>query len=168
MAFLGIEQSLTGRRWIGCDPAVERMAEGLAQQAGLPLAVARVLAERGVDAADAAGFLLPKLRDLLPDPLRLRDMEIAAERLVMAALEGQRIAIFADYDVDGGSSAALLLDWLRGQGRDATLYIPDRIDEGYGPNVPAMTSLAADHDLIICVDCGTLAMRRWLPPVRRM
>ncbi|WCR09024.1 single-stranded-DNA-specific exonuclease RecJ [Paracoccus fistulariae] len=133
------------------------MAEGLAQQAGLPLAVARVLAERGVDAADAAGFLLPKLRDLLPDPLRLRDMEIAAERLVQAALEGQRIAIFADYDVDGGSSAALLLDWLRGQGRDATLYIPDRIDEGYGPNVPAMTSLAADHDLIICVDCGTLS-----------
>lgn len=157
MAFLGIEQSLTGRRWIGPEAPVERLAEGLAQQTGLPLSVTRILAERGVEAAEAEGFLTPKLRDLLPDPLKLRDMGPAAERLVDAAVKGQRIAIFADYDVDGGSSAALLLDWLRGQGRDATLYIPDRIDEGYGPNVPAMSSLAADHDLIICVDCGTLS-----------
>nr|WP_223115771.1 single-stranded-DNA-specific exonuclease RecJ [Paracoccus amoyensis] len=157
VAFLGIEQSLTGRRWIGPEAPVERLAEGLAQQTGLPLSVTRILAERGVEAADAESFLTPKLRDLLPDPLKLRDMETAAERLVDATVKGQRIAIFADYDVDGGSSAALLLDWLRGQGRDATLYIPDRIDEGYGPNVPAMSSLAADHDLIICVDCGTLS-----------
>ncbi|MBK4216433.1 single-stranded-DNA-specific exonuclease RecJ [Paracoccus caeni] len=157
MAFLGIENSLTGRRWIGPDPATERLAEGLAQQATLPLAVARILAERGIEPAEATGFLTPRLRDLLPDPLTLRDMEIAAERLVGAADGGQRIAIFADYDVDGGSSAALLLDWLRSQGRDATLYIPDRIDEGYGPNVPAMQALAADHDLIVCVDCGTLS-----------
>ena len=95
--------------------------------------------------------------DLLPDPLTLRDMDVAAERLVDAAVNGQRIAIFADYDVDGGSSAALLIDWLHQHGRQATLYIPDRIDEGYGPNVPAMTALAAAHDLIVCVDCGTLS-----------
>ncbi|MEO1959655.1 MAG: DHH family phosphoesterase, partial [Paracoccus sp. (in: a-proteobacteria)] len=76
---------------------------------------------------------------------------------VAAAVGGQRIAIFADYDVDGGTSAALLLDWLRRQGRDATLYVPDRIDEGYGPNAPAIEALAAAHDLIICVDCGTLS-----------
>ncbi len=157
MAFLGIEQSLSGRRWIGPDAAVERLAAGLAQRADLPLAVARVLAERGVEAEAVEGFLTPRLRDLLPDPLILRDMEAAAERLVAAAVEGQRIAIFADYDVDGGSSAALLLDWLRAQGRDATLYIPDRIDEGYGPNAPAMAALAAAHDLIVCVDCGTLS-----------
>jgi single-stranded-DNA-specific exonuclease len=69
----------------------------------------------------------------------------------------QRIAIFADYDVDGGSSAALLIVWLRAMGRQATLYIPDRIDEGYGPNIPAMAALARDHDLVICVDCGTLS-----------
>lgn len=157
MAFLGIEQSLTGRRWIGPEAPVERLAEGLAQQTGLPLSVTRILAERGIEAAEAESFLTPKLRDLLPDPLKLRDMGPAAERLVDAAIKGQRIAIFADYDVDGGSSAALLLDWLRGQGRDAMLYVPDRIDEGYGPNVPAMSALAADHDLIICVDCGTLS-----------
>ena len=156
MAFLGIEQSLMGRRWIGPDDGLERRAAGLSQQADLPLAVARVLAERGVEAHESAGFLTPRLRDLLPDPLLLRDMGIAAARLVTAATEGQRIAIFADYDVDGGSSAALLLDWLRAQGRDATLYIPDRIDEGYGPNPAAMQALARDHDLIVCVDCGTL------------
>ncbi len=157
VAFLGIEQSLTNRRWIGPDAAVERLALGLAQQADVPLAVARVLAERGVQPEEAQGFLTPKLRDLMPDPLSLRDMALAAERLVAAVVAGQRVAIFADYDVDGGSSAALLLDWLRGQGRDATLYIPDRIDEGYGPNAPAIAALAAAHDLIVCVDCGTLS-----------
>ncbi|CAM3100871.1 single-stranded-DNA-specific exonuclease RecJ [Paracoccus nototheniae] len=157
MGFLGIDSSLTGRRWIGPAPDLERRAEGLAQQAALPLAVARVLAERMVDPAEAAGFLLPKLRDLLPDPLALRDMAVAAERLVEAAAQSQRIAIFADYDVDGGSSAALLIDWLHSQGRQATLYVPDRIDEGYGPNAPAIAGLAADHDLIVCVDCGTLS-----------
>ncbi|WP_103173473.1 single-stranded-DNA-specific exonuclease RecJ [Paracoccus sp. SY] len=157
MTFLGIEQSLTNRRWVGPDGTADRLAEGLAQRTGLPLAVARVLAERGVEAEGAEGFLTPRLRDLLPDPLSLRDMGVAADRLVAAAVKGERIAIFADYDVDGGSSAALLLDWLRGQGRDATLYIPDRIDEGYGPNAPAMAALAASHDLIVCVDCGTLS-----------
>ncbi|WP_265499206.1 single-stranded-DNA-specific exonuclease RecJ [Paracoccus beibuensis] len=157
MAFLGIDSSLTGRRWIGPEAELERRAEGLAQQAALPLPVARVLAERAVEPAEASGFLTPKLRDLLPDPLLLRDMDVAADRLVEAAVTGQRIAIFADYDVDGGASAALLIDWLHQQGRQATLYIPDRIDEGYGPNVPAMEALARDHDLIVCVDCGTLS-----------
>ncbi|SCY50122.1 single-stranded-DNA-specific exonuclease RecJ [Paracoccus tibetensis] len=157
MGYLGVDGSLTGRRWIGPEADLERRAEGLAQQAGLPLAVARVLAERGVAPEGSAGFLTPKLRDLLPDPLSLRDMGLAAERLVAAAVAGERIAIFADYDVDGGASAALLIDWLHRQGRQATLYIPDRIDEGYGPNVPAMAQLAASHDLIVCVDCGTLS-----------
>ncbi len=156
-AFLNVETSLTGRRWTAPDPAIERAATALTQESRLPLAVARILAARGVTAAEADGFLDPKLRDLLPDPLLLKDMERAAARLTDAATSGQRIAIFADYDVDGGTSAALLLDWLRSQGRDATLYIPDRIDEGYGPNAPAMRQLAADHDLIVCVDCGTLS-----------
>ena len=156
-AFLGIDSSLSGRRWTGPDAALERLAEGLAQQAGLPLSLARILAERGIPAPEIPGFLAPRLRDLLPDPLRLRDMETAAERLVQAAIQGQRIAIFADYDVDGGCSAALLMDWLAQQGRQATLYVPDRLTEGYGPNPAAMAGLAASHDLIICVDCGTLA-----------
>lgn len=157
MAFLGVEQSLSGRRWIGLSPEDERQAEAIGQIARLPLPVARVLARRGVAPEAAAGFLAPALRDLLPDPLLLRDMAPAAERLLTALRGRERIAVFADYDVDGGASAALLLCWLRDMGHRATLYIPDRIDEGYGPNVPAMQALGAAHDLIICVDCGTLS-----------
>ncbi len=156
-AFLSVESSLTGRLWRGPDATLERTAEALAQDSRLPLPVARVLAARGVSAQEAPGYLDPKLRDLLPDPLSLRDMAKAAARIAEAALGRQRIAIFADYDVDGGASAALLIDWLRQQGHEATLYIPDRIDEGYGPNAPAMAALAEGHDLIICVDCGTLS-----------
>ncbi len=157
MAFLGVEQSLTGRRWVGPSPEVERATEMLVQQAGLPRAVCQVLARRRVPPMEAAGFLEPKLKELLPDPRSMKDMETAATRFLKAVREKQRIAVFADYDVDGGSSAALLLVWLRQMGLQATLYVPDRIDEGYGPNVPAMQSLAAAHDLIICVDCGTLS-----------
>ena len=157
MAYLGVETSLTGRRWVGPGVDVERAAEVLAQQTDLPEPVCQVLARRGVAPADADAFLAPSIRDLLPDPRSLKDMESAARRF-LSALDGrQRIAVFADYDVDGGSSAALLLVWLRDMGHTATLYVPDRIDEGYGPNEEAMAALATDHDLIVCVDCGTLS-----------
>ena len=157
MDFLGVSASLTGRRWVGPSVEVDRAAEALSQATGLDRALAQVLARRGVGAAEAEAFLAPSLRDLLPDPRSLRDMEAAAARFLGAVKGRERIAIFADYDVDGGSSAALLIDWLRQMGRQATLYVPDRIDEGYGPNVPAMQELGSAHDLIICVDCGTLS-----------
>lgn len=155
--FLGVSRSATGRRWVGPTLEEERQAEALAREAGLALPVAHVLARRGVAAPGVPGFLEPRLRDLMPDPRNLRDMETAAARLIHALQRREPIAIFADYDVDGGASAALLLDWLRQQGHDATLYVPDRIDEGYGPNAPAMAALARDHSLIVCVDCGTLS-----------
>ena len=156
-AFLDVETSLTGRRWVGPTAEDDRLAEAMAQATRLPLALCHTLVRRGVAPADAAAYLAPALRDLLPDPLSLRDMDRAAARFLAALRARQRIAIFADYDVDGGSSAALLIVWLRAMGREATLYIPDRIDEGYGPNVPAMQALAQAHDLVICVDCGTLS-----------
>ncbi|SEO81107.1 exonuclease RecJ [Salinihabitans flavidus] len=155
--FLNVSASLTGRRWTGPGTEIMRAAEALEQDTGLPGALAQVLARRGVTAQAAALFLEPSLRDLLPDPRSLRDMDIAATRFLAAVKGRQRIAVFGDYDVDGGSSAALLLIWLRQMGREATLYIPDRIDEGYGPNDEAMAMLARDHDLIVCVDCGTLS-----------
>ncbi len=156
-AFLSVHRSLTGRRWIGPSADCDRLAEQLVQRTALPDPLCRVLATRGVTGEDAAAYLAPTLRDLLPDPRRLRDMERAADRIVGAVQARERIAIFADYDVDGGASAALLLSWLRDLGLAATLYVPDRIDEGYGPNPPAMAGLAAAHDLIVCVDCGTLS-----------
>lgn len=157
MSFLGVNRSITGRRWIGPDVETERAAQTLEQQTDLPAAVCQVLARRGVSAPDAASFLAPALRDLLPDPRTLKDMEKAAARFLAAVKARERIAVFADYDVDGGSSAALLLVWLREMGHSATLYVPDRIDEGYGPNEAAMEKLAREHDLILCVDCGTLS-----------
>lgn len=156
-AFLNVETSLTGKRWAGPTVEAFRLAEAMAQATRLPLAVCHTLVARAVPPAEAQAYLAPALRDLMPDPHRLRDMEKAARRFLKAVEQRQRIAIFADYDVDGGSSAALLLTWARAMGRDATLYIPDRIDEGYGPNVPAMAALGAAHDLIVCVDCGTLS-----------
>ena len=157
-AYLGVESSLTGRRWIGPGVEVDRQAEAMAQTTGLPRPLCQTLARLGVGSAEAETHLAPALRDLLPDPRSLRDMEPAAARVLQAVTAGERIAIFADYDVDGGTSAALLIDWLsQMRAPDPTLYIPDRIDEGYGPNEPAMRELAARHDLILCVDCGTLS-----------
>ena len=156
-AFLGIETSLTGRRWDGPTADDARRAEAMAQETGLPAPLAQILATRGVDPAQVDQFLAPSLRDLLPDPLILKDMGLAADRLIAALDARQKVAVFGDYDVDGGASSALVLTWLRQMGHDATLYIPDRIDEGYGPNAPAMQALAKDHALIICVDCGTLS-----------
>ncbi|UWR45996.1 single-stranded-DNA-specific exonuclease RecJ [Phaeobacter inhibens] len=157
MSFLGVETSLSGRRWIGPDVEVARAAEMMEQQTALPAAVCQVLARRGVPSHEASGFLTPQLKELLPDPRRMKDMEPAAARFLQAVERRERIAVFADYDVDGGSSAALLLVWLNQVGLSATLYVPDRIDEGYGPNDAAMAALAREHDLIVCVDCGTLS-----------
>jgi len=156
-AYLGVERSATGRRWLGPEPEIDRMGLAIAQATGLPEIVGRVLARRGIAPAEAALHLAPALRDLMPDPSSLRDMDRAAERFLAAVKARERIAVFADYDVDGGASAALILVWLRALGLAATLYIPDRIDEGYGPNVPAMRRLGESHDLIVCVDCGTLS-----------
>lgn len=155
--FLNVESSLTGRRWIGPDLENDRLSEAMEQATGLPHPLCRTLVRLGVAEQDVDGFLHPTLRDLLPDPSKLLDMGRAVQRFLEAVRKNQAIAIFADYDVDGGSSAALLISWLRALGRTATLYVPDRITEGYGPNETAMRALAQNHDLILTVDCGTMA-----------
>jgi single-stranded-DNA-specific exonuclease len=156
-AFLNVTASALGRRWVGPTAEDDRLAEAICQATDLHRAVAGVLVRRGVPPELCRGYLAPVLRDLLPDPLRLRDMGAAADRFLQAVRGRERIAVFADYDVDGGASAALILTWLHAMGHEATLYIPDRIDEGYGPNEPAMQALGTRHDLILCVDCGTLS-----------
>lgn len=156
-ALLGVEASATGRRW---RPrlADDRIALAIAQTASLPEPIARVLAGRGVGAGDAAAFLEPRLRDLLPDPSSLRDMDAAAERLADAIARDEGIAIFGDYDVDGATSAALLADLIGAVGGRPRVYIPDRLKEGYGPNAPALLRLAAEGArVVVTVDCGTLS-----------
>lgn len=157
-AFLGVERSLLGRRWRGrLDARGEAQALALAQAHGIDDFLARVIAGRGVTVADAAGYLDPKLRDLLPDPSSLRDMDAATDRLAHAIETGERIAIFGDYDVDGACSSALLVDFWRAVGApEPFLHIPDRIVEGYGPNIEAIRDLAArGATLLVTVDCGT-------------
>jgi len=102
-AFLGVERSLTGRRWLGPGGEVQRMGQAMAQQTGLPLALCLILAQRGVAPDEAQQFLEPQLRDLLPDPRSLKDMETAAARFLQAVTRGEKIAIFADYDVMGAA-----------------------------------------------------------------
>ena len=114
-AFLGVERSLTGRRW-AARLADERTALAIAQRHGLPEAVARLLAARDVDLDAVPDFLDPTLRRFLPDPSHLKDMDVAAARLAHAARTGERIVVFGDYDVDGATSSALLLRFFRAVG----------------------------------------------------
>jgi single-stranded-DNA-specific exonuclease len=156
-AFLGVERSVLGRPWCGrLDAAGEACALAIAQIHGTGDLLSRILAGRGVTPDTAQDYLDPTLRNLLPDPFSLKDMEAAACRIAEAVERGERIAIFGDYDVDGAASAALLYDYLRGCGTPCVIYIPDRIFEGYGPNTEAIQTLARDGaKLLITVDCGT-------------
>ena len=154
--FLDVRSSATGLSWQHrLDPAQELGALAIAQKHGTPDLVARVLAGRGVSAETAARFLDPTIRDLLPDPASLTDMERAAARIAQAVLRRESVAIFGDYDVDGAASSAMLKRFLAHYGVQAEIYIPDRIFEGYGPNPDAMRELASRASLIVTVDCGT-------------
>jgi single-stranded-DNA-specific exonuclease len=155
--FLGVSTSATGRAWRDRldDRGVAR-ATTITQRLGTPELLARVLAGRGVEAADAEAYLDPTIKNLMPDPSVLTDMGAAAARLADAAVRGEKVAIFGDYDVDGATSSALLCRYLRQCGLDPIVHIPDRIFEGYGPNADAIKSFAArDVTLLVTVDCGT-------------
>ena len=123
--FLGVEKSLTGKRWISRE-ADERQSLALAQRLSVPEIVGRVLAARGVGLEDADVFLNPTLKNLLPDPSRLKDMDTAAERLARAIMDGHAIGIFGDYDVDGATSSALLTRFFAAVGGRSATYIPER------------------------------------------
>ena len=129
-AFLGIERSLTGRRW-AARLADERMALAMAQRQGLPDAIRRLLAAREVDLEGVPDFLEPTLRKFLPDPSHLKDMDAAIARVVRGR-EGEKIVVFGDYDVDGATSSALLARFFRRR-RQRRRHVPDRRKEGYGP-----------------------------------
>jgi single-stranded-DNA-specific exonuclease len=157
LSYLGIEKSILAKQWIGPSSEQERNQEKLFQETGLPLALCAVLSRLNIDTNSAAKYLEPTLRELMPEPSKLKDMTKAAERILHSAKTGEKVAIFADYDVDGGCSAALLIDWFRFFNIECTLYVPDRVKEGFGPNIKALQFLESTHSLIICVDCGTLS-----------
>ncbi|HEY2050053.1 MAG TPA: single-stranded-DNA-specific exonuclease RecJ [Caulobacteraceae bacterium] len=152
--FLGVRYSLGGRRWRArpADPEVVRAHQ---RELGLPEPLARALASRGVAQGEGASYLTPTLRELFPDPSSFVDMDLAA-RLLVDALEAETPAVvFADYDVDGASSAALLVRWFRAMGRELPVYVPDRLTEGFGPTPLAFRRLFEQGArLVVTVDCG--------------
>lgn len=156
-ALLGVDASFCGRRWRPrLDEAGRRAALTIVQREGLSSLLADVLAGRNVAPADAAEYLAPSLRTLLPEPYSFTGMEAAAARIASAIERGEHVAIFADYDVDGATSGAILASLLEAAGTPYTLYIPDRIFEGYGPNSEAIRGLAAaGATLLVTVDCGS-------------
>lgn len=156
-SFLGVERSLKGKRWVR-RPVDDRMGLALSQRLGLPDVIGQLLVSRGLNLDTAESFLDPRIRDQLPDPLALKDMTSAVERLVKAIAQNETIAIFGDYDVDGATSAALLKRFFEAVGGNIEVYVPDRQREGYGPNTPALLELGAQGaSVIVTVDCGTTA-----------
>lgn len=156
-AFFGVERSAKGRRW-RARPADDRATADVARAHAAPDALARVLVSRGVTVEAAGDFLAPSLRAHFPDPSRFADMDRAAARLFDAIDAGRSLAVFADYDVDGATSAALLLRWWRAIGVKGMLYVPDRIAEGYGPSIDAFRTLQQRGvEVVVTVDCGATA-----------
>lgn len=163
-ALLGVESSVTGKFWRDrLDAPGQARALAIAQLSGLPDALSRILAGRGVAPDDALAFLDPTLRSLLPEPFGLTAMEAATQRLTQAILRRETVAIFGDYDVDGACSSALLAEFLDYCGTPRLLHIPDRITEGYGPNVEAIRGFAKQGaKLLVTVDCGTTSFEPFL------
>src|SRR5258707_5457301 len=157
---LGVSHSATGKLWLDrLDARGGARALAIAQRYQLPEMLARVLAGRDVAIDEVEDFLDPSIRKLMPDPYTVTHVETAAKRIADAATRNEKVAIFGDYDVDGATSAALLAWHLRHCGLDRLIHIPDRIFEGYGPNVEAVRALAGrGATLLVTVDCGTTSI----------
>ncbi|WP_137151693.1 single-stranded-DNA-specific exonuclease RecJ [Devosia sp. FKR38] len=155
--FLDVSRSVTGRAWIDrLDSTTTRTAGAIAQRIGVSEILARVMAARGVGVDGAESYLEPTIRALMPDPSTLTAMDALAERMARAIADSESIALFGDYDVDGACSCALMARYLRHFGIVPQVHIPDRIFEGYGPNIAAMDKLIdAGATLIVTLDCGT-------------
>ncbi|MBI1685606.1 single-stranded-DNA-specific exonuclease RecJ [Caulobacter hibisci] len=156
-AFLGVTRSLSGRAWRerAADAAVVR---DLSRQYALSEPLARALVARGVDQSSARDYLQPTLKALFPDPSSFTDMDRAAEILIDALVQGRPTMVFADYDVDGATSAAQLVRWFRHMGVELPIYIPDRLKEGYGPSPAAFKTIRdSGAELVVTLDCGAAA-----------
>ena len=156
-AVLNVDISASGKNWRK-RLTDERAALALSQRCSLPDLISRVLVGRGVDIEGVDEFLKPSLRKQLPDPSQFLDMDHAVNRITKAIRLGEEIGVLGDYDVDGATSAALLIRFFRDLDRNIHVHIPDRHKEGYGPNLPALLRLKEKGvTLVITVDCGTTA-----------
>jgi single-stranded-DNA-specific exonuclease len=156
-AFLDVEKSVKGQRWVArLDD--QRLAHTIAEKNELPEILGRVMAARGVTSDEAEAFLNPTLRSLMPQPSAFMDMEKGAARLAEAIIKKEAIGIISDYDVDGVSSAAIMVRFLASVGHEAIVYIPDRLTEGYGPSEKAVSALKEQGtELLLTLDCGVMS-----------
>ena len=156
-AFLDVEKSVKGQRWVArLDD--QRLAQTIAEKNELPEILGRVMAARGVTSDEAEAFLNPTLRSLMPQPSAFMDMEKGAARLAEAITKKEVIGIISDYDVDGVSSAAIMVRFLASVGHEANVYIPDRLTEGYGPSEKAVSTLKEQGtELLLTLDCGVMS-----------
>lgn len=156
-AFLGVDRSLSGRAWRE-RPADLAVVREIQQRHGLIEPLARALVSRGVNPDQAEHYLRPTLKALFPDPSSFTDMDRAAEILIDALERGRPTMVFADYDVDGATSAAQLVRWFRYMGVELPIYIPDRLTEGYGPSPAAFRKIRdGGAELVVTLDCGAAA-----------
>ena len=155
--FLGVGRSLSGRVWRE-RPADADAVRRHQLQGGLSELIARALAARQIAPEAADHYLNPTLKALFPDPSSFLDMDRAAEILVDALQRRRPMTVFADYDVDGASSSALLVRWFRAMGQELPIYVPDRLTEGYGPSPAAFRRIRDQGaELVVTVDCGAAA-----------
>lgn len=151
---LGVERSLSGKQWLWRGGNMDLGGSGLEGEHDI---AAQLLLSRGVALDELERHRTPSLRAFLPDPSEFRDMDVAAERLAQAVLTFEQVTIYGDYDVDGATSAALLVRLMRLLGHDARYYIPDRLLEGYGPSADALVRLGEEgSSLVVTVDCGAM------------
>ena len=156
-SLLDVNNSYSGNKW-SLRSKNEELISSIQKDSKIDYITARIIAGRKIDLADVQDFLNPSLRKLLPDPSSMQDMDKAAKIIFNAIKGNKKITIFADYDVDGATSAAQLVKWARNFEVELEIYVPDRIREGYGPSIEAFNHLKKNgSDLVITVDCGAAA-----------
>ena len=167
--YLGVVNSAKGYVWKDrLAPTQSNKAIAISQRHNLSEVMGRVLAARNVDIENVEGHLNPSLKEMMPDPNNLLDMDKGAARIAKAIMSNEKIAVFGDYDVDGGSSCALLSRFIQAHGQQLRIYIPDRISEGYGPNPAAIERLVEEGaGVIVTVDCG-ITSHEALAPTGKM
>lgn len=157
MSDIFVHKSINKARWLLHDTALDQV-EQVSKQHDVPEIIARLLIQRDIAPSDIEAFIQPTLKKHFPDPFNLKGMGDMAEDVAVAIEQGKHFAIFGDFDVDGATSSALLHRFLKAAGVDAPIYIPDRLQEGYGPNIDALKKLKDDGaDILFMLDCGTTA-----------
>ncbi|MCK5384291.1 MAG: single-stranded-DNA-specific exonuclease RecJ [Alphaproteobacteria bacterium] len=157
MSNVVVESSLNKVRWIMSEADLDNI-ENIMRLYDVPEVVARLLCQRGVLMEDISSFLNPTLKSDFPDPFSIKGMGDMAEDIAIAIEEDKSFAIFGDFDVDGATSSAVLYRFLKAVGIKAPIYIPDRLKEGYGPNIEALKSLKEQGaEILMMLDCGTTA-----------